>query len=157
LKRKTKMNDNPVEGLLSKFALAKPPNRDHVLSAACERAADRARERSNAMLKAAFATLVVVVVAGVVLDATASRRLDRMLRDPISADEVNAAARELARELAEELDGDDKAQIEKYFARSLSRSAFSYVGFGQGAARQDGDVWMKHLIEGGGQWNNQTG
>ena len=147
------MNDNPVEELLKKFALPKPPNRDRVLSGACERAANRARERSNTMLRAAFATLVVVVVTGLALDRVASKRLDRMLRDPVSAGEVRA----LARELAEELDGDDKEQIEEYFARSLSRSAFSYGGSARRAVQQEEDVWMKYMMEGEGQWENQTG
>jgi hypothetical protein len=153
------MNDNPVEGLLSKFALPKPDICDRVLSGACERAANRARERHNVMLKFSFATLAVVVVAGVALDRTASKRLDRIIRTSVSAREVDDPARELARELAETLDGDDKAGIEEYFARSLSRSdaGFSYAGFGKGTVRQDGDVWMKYLIEGEDQWNNQTG
>ena len=159
MERETKMNREPVEELLSKFALPRPPNRDRVLSVACERAAKRARERSNAMLKAAFATLAVVVVAGVALDRTASRRLDSIIRSPVSAREVDAPAREFARELAETLDGDDKARIEEYFVRSLSRSdaGFSYAGFGKGTGRQDGDVWMKYLMEGEARWNNQTG
>jgi len=153
------MNRDPVEKLLNKFALPRPVIRERVLSGACERAANRARERSNAMLKAAFATLAVVVVTGVVLDRTASKRLNRMLRTPVSAQEVDVPARKLARELAEELDGDDKARIEEYFAWSLSRSdaGFSYGGSGDGALRKEGDVWMKYLMEGEGQWNNQAG
>jgi len=147
------MNRDPVEELLNKFALPEPPNRDRVLAVACERAANRARERSNAMLKCAFATLAVVFITGVVLDRTESKRLNRMLRDPVSAGEVPA----LARELAEELDGDDKAQIEAYFTRSFSRSAFSYAGPGEGAVRRERDVWMKYMMEGEGQWDNQTG
>ena len=149
------MNDNPVEELLNKFALPEPPNRDRVLAVACERAANRARERSNAMLKAAFATLVVVVVTGVALDRAASKRLNRMLRDPVSAVEVRA----LAKELAEELDGDDKAQIEEYFATSLSRSdaGLSYSGPRRRAVQQEEDVWMKYMMEGEGQWENQAG
>jgi len=147
------MNDNPVEELLKKFALPKPPDRDRVLALACERAAKRARERSNATLKAAFATLVVVAVTGVALDRAASKRLNLMIRTPAPAGDVRA----LARELAEELDGEDKAQIEEYFARSLSRSAFSYVGSGEGAVRQEGDVWMRYLMEGEGSWDGQTG
>ena len=153
------MNRDPVEDLLNKFALPKPANRDRVLSGACERAARRARERYNVMLKAAFATLAVVVVAGVVLDRAASRRLNRIIHTPVSAHEVDIPARKLARELAEALDGDDKAQIEEYLAWSLSRSdgGYSYAGSGDGALRKEGDVWMKYLMEGDGQWNNRAG
>ena len=111
------------------------------------------------MLKIAFATLAVVVTTGVVLDRTASKRLHRMIRTSVSAREVDTPARELARELAEELDGDDKARIEEYFARSLSRSdaGFSHAQFGGRAGRRQGDVWMRYLMEGENQWRNQAG
>jgi len=150
-----------IEDLLKRVALAKPASgsRDRVLSGAKERATERARARYNATLKAASLALVVVVVAGIVLDRAASRRLERLIYRPVAQRDVETSTEELARELADELDGDDQAQIEKYFARLLSRSdvRFSYAGGGRREVWQEGDVWMKYLMEGEGKWKNQPG
>jgi len=155
------MNHDPVEDLLKKVAFLQPAStlRNRVLAGACEKAVERARTRYNAMLKAACTTLLVVVITGAVLDRAASRRLNRMIYAPVAAREVDAAARELARELADTLDGDDRARIEEYFARALSSSSAgsSRIGPGQDRSQQEKDVWMRYLMEGQNQWTNQPG
>jgi hypothetical protein len=150
-----------IEDLLKRVALAKPASgsRNRVLSGAGQRAAERARARYNAALKAASAALVVVVVSGIVLDRAASRRLEQLIYRPVAQREVEASTRELARELAETLDGDDRARIEEYLARLMHSSGGgrSSVGRGTNTDWHDTGVSLERFMEGEYQWNGHAG
>ena len=155
------MSRDQIEDLLKKMALAKPASgsRDRVLSEAQERADKRARARYNRSLKASCVTLVVVVVSGIALDRAASRHLERLIYRPVAQREVETSTKELARELAETLDGDDKARIEQYLARFMHSSGAdrSSVGRGTGTDWHDTGHSLERLMEGEYQWNGQAG
>ena len=155
------MSRDQIEDLVKRVALAKPASgsRDRVLSGARERAAERARASYNATLKATSAALVVVVVSGILLDRAASRRVERLIYRPVAQREVETSTRELARELAETLDGDDRARIEEYLARfmRLSGAGRAPVGRGTGIDWHDTGLSLERLMEGEYQWNGQAG
>jgi hypothetical protein len=150
-----------IEDLLKRVTPAKPANgsRDRVLSEARERAAQQARTRYNVTLEAAIVALVVIIVAGFVLDQAASRRLERLIYSPVAKREVVTVTTELARALAETLDGDDSARIEEYLARFMHSSGAgrSFVGRGTGADWHDTGVEIERFMEDEYQWNGQAG
>ena len=153
------MKNERMEELLKRFALPKPAHavRERLLAAAPERAERWAHQRYNPALKVAFAALGVVVIIAFGVDRASSKRLQRMIHSPAAAREVDATARELARELAETLDGDYTVEIEEYFARSLSRSGAGSSFRATSTARQNRDVWIEGLMENKNPWNNETG
>jgi hypothetical protein len=148
-----------MEELLKRFALPTPAQgaRERLLTAAPERAAHWAHQRYNPALRVAFAALTVVVIIGFGVDRLASKRLQRIIYSTAAAREVDDSARALAKELAETLDGDHTAELEKYFARSLGgRTVGPSLRVGS-TARQNRDVWIEYLMEDKNQWDNETG
>ncbi len=146
------MNRQPVEELLKRLTPPKPDAglRNRVISAARARGLGRTQDSYNIMLKVALAALVLVVVSGIWIDRLASERLERVMYSHASPPELDAPTRELARELASILDGDDQASLEEYFARSLGRAnlALASVCFEDGALMQNRESWLDLLAEG---------